>query len=122
MSGPVASVSMETLPPELRSRIEVVGGCWLWIGEIRKHDGRPIFLKDYAYRLTYEELRGPIPDGCVLHHRTCNQRLCVNPWHTRWGELWLAHDWTPSGSAEPDPSATGRPRAGRGGEARIQQK
>ncbi len=75
-------MTADALPPELRSRIEVSGECWIWIGEIRKSDGRPIFKKAYAYRLTYESLRGPIPDGLVLHHRTCKRKRCVNPWHT----------------------------------------
>ncbi len=74
---------LEILPPGLRSRIVISpSGCWLWIGEHRKRDNRAVFNKEYVYGILYERLIGPIPDGLVLHHRTCNNKPCVNPWHT----------------------------------------
>src|SRR4029077_16175248 len=70
------------LPDNIRQRLLVSDGCWFWTGEIRKRDGRAIFNKQYVYRILYELLRGPIPEGRVLHHRECNHKGCVNPWHT----------------------------------------
>ncbi len=69
-------------------------GCWLWTGWQRggnrswdrggpyggfRANGR----KDsgtYAHQFSYEYFIGPIPDGCVPHHK-CLTRLCVNPFH-----------------------------------------
>lgn len=60
-------------------------GCWKWTGY---HDpkgyGR---LRDEtgnhaAYRLVYEALVGPIPQGNVLDHM-CHNPACVNPEHLR---------------------------------------
>lgn len=57
--------------------------CWEWLGAITDrgygrvhHNGRP----RKAHRVTYELLRGPIPDGLVIDH-LCRNRLCVNPRH-----------------------------------------
>lgn len=58
-------------------------GCWLWrrstngvgYGKLQQ-DGR---LK-YAHRLSYELLRGPIPEGFTIDH-LCRIRCCVNPDH-----------------------------------------
>lgn len=33
-----------------------------------------------AHRVTYEMVRGPIPDGLVIDH-LCRVRGCINPWH-----------------------------------------
>lgn len=54
--------------------------CWRWKGRHRKEDGRPVLRKRYVYRLVYEDLHGPIPRGCGLHHR-CDRPWCVNPAH-----------------------------------------
>lgn len=60
------------------------GGCWLWTGPTGS--GRPRLMPErgqrdrLAYRLTYELLVRPIPQGVVLCHR-CDQPLCVNPAH-----------------------------------------
>jgi hypothetical protein len=73
-------------PPEDR------GPCWLWPGKLRDSDGRPHVtlgmddavrfgqLDAFAYRITYQALRGPIPEGLVLDH-LCRTPACVNPWH-----------------------------------------
>lgn len=60
------------------------GGCWLWIGS-RSSAGYGTFNRgdrayDYAHRLAYELLVGPIPAGLVLDH-LCRNRACVNPDH-----------------------------------------
>lgn len=35
------------------------------------------------HRATYEALVGAIPDAHDLHHHTCGNTGCANPWHTR---------------------------------------
>lgn len=57
-------------------------GCWLWMrGACRgygvlKSNG----VNRGAHSVSYEMLRGPIPDGLELDH-LCRQPLCVNPDH-----------------------------------------
>lgn len=58
-------------------------GCWLWVGATTK--GYGVFRDDndrnvLAYRYSYEQLRGPIPDGLTLDH-LCRVPACVNPDH-----------------------------------------
>ena len=35
----------------------------------------------YAHRVAYEAVNGPIPVGMQVDHRTCNRPSCVNPAH-----------------------------------------
>lgn len=56
--------------------------CWLVEtntkdGRRRVNDGE---RKVFAYRITYEELIAPLPDGLVPDH-LCRRPACVNPWH-----------------------------------------
>jgi hypothetical protein len=58
-------------------------GCWNWTGTVNgqgrgriTYEGRP----QYAYRVTYRVLVGPIPDGLLICHH-CDNPLCVNPEH-----------------------------------------
>lgn len=58
-------------------------GCWIWVGaRTGSGYGQAWFggRKMQAHRLTYEMMRGPIPDGMTLDH-LCRVRLCVNPAH-----------------------------------------
>lgn len=62
-------------------------GCWEWRGEHGKNGRARIakridghLYKKYAYRITYEALHGPIPDGLEACH-TCHTPSCVNPDH-----------------------------------------
>lgn len=57
-------------------------GCWLWTASTVDGYGR-IGWKgkmQYAHRLTYELLIGPIPQGLQLDH-LCRTRRCINPLH-----------------------------------------
>lgn len=63
-------------------------GCWRWTGSL-DHGGYSRFNIRHgeqvsAYRFSYEQLVGPIPDGLHLDHvaeRGCRHRDCVNPAH-----------------------------------------
>jgi hypothetical protein len=58
-------------------------GCWIWL---RSYGGNgygqcPSGGRNHnAHRAVYEELRGPVPNGCVLDHK-CRNPSCVNPDH-----------------------------------------
>ncbi len=58
-------------------------GCWLWMGSVR-HPGYGRFsikrVPVSAHRYSYEQHKGPIPEGLVLDH-LCRQPSCVNPDH-----------------------------------------
>jgi hypothetical protein len=62
-------------------------GCWIWTaskttggyGQIIVMRGKRGFPVP-AHRMSWELLRGPIPDGLCIDHR-CRNRACVNPDH-----------------------------------------
>ena len=58
-------------------------GCWEWQGVLSHHGyGRPWFegRRQFAHRVFFEAVRGPIPDGLQLDH-LCKNRRCVRPSH-----------------------------------------
>lgn len=57
-------------------------GCWLWVGKVDKDGYGTIHYGKYrrAHRLSYELLKGNIPEGLVIDH-LCRNRACVNPTH-----------------------------------------
>lgn len=69
---------------EMKMPLEVnidENGCWIANRKLVGGRVRSWSLKDFLYRLTYEALRGPIPEGHVLDHVVCNNPACNNPWH-----------------------------------------
>ncbi|MEU2393982.1 HNH endonuclease signature motif containing protein [Streptomyces sp. NPDC007369] len=59
------------------------GGCWEWTGHIMNSGYGRFWLdgeQQYAHRVAYEVLRGPIPAGLVIDH-LCRNRRCANPDH-----------------------------------------
>jgi hypothetical protein len=64
--------------PLLRGVITATG-CWEWTaGKTKAGYGR--LRKDYAHRIAYREMVGPIPEGMELDH-LCRNRACFNPAH-----------------------------------------
>lgn len=58
-------------------------GCWFWVRAINHFGYGRVTVgarQTMAHRLSYELLRGPVPDGLCLDH-LCRQRSCVNPDH-----------------------------------------
>lgn len=65
------------------SKVDKSGDCWLWTAFVHplgyglfKLDGR----MQRAHRVSYEIVKGPIPQGLVLDH-LCRVKHCVNPDH-----------------------------------------
>lgn len=59
------------------------GGCWQWTGYLMPNGYARISVngeRQYAHRVAYEAVLGPIPDGLVIDH-LCRNRGCVNPDH-----------------------------------------
>ena len=55
--------------------------CWLYDGCIDRN-GYGRATGGRVHRLTYEAIRGPIPEGLVIDH-LCNVKHCYNPFHMR---------------------------------------
>jgi hypothetical protein len=85
------------LEPKLWSKIDKngptpkyhseLGPCWIWTGARNNKGGANIRINHksfLAYRVIYELMVGPIPDGKEIDHICCNGHLgCVNPSHLR---------------------------------------
>jgi hypothetical protein len=65
--------------------------CWVWTGRLGPRrgggkDGRMNFrangrhVTKRAHRVSYEEFKGPIPEGLEVDH-TCVNSCCINPAH-----------------------------------------
>ena len=67
------------------SKVKIQEGCWIWLGGFFSATGRPAFSYRgqmvLAYRVAYELLVGPIPDGLTLDHIKCDNKRCVNGYH-----------------------------------------
>lgn len=63
--------------------LDLLTGCWLWKGAIRK-DGYGHFNLKYGsvfpHRFSYEYWNGKIPQGLQIDH-LCRNKNCVNPAH-----------------------------------------
>lgn len=76
---------LTSLPQRIRTKIAVNSetGCWEWLGcRTRTGYGRVWNGKrsDWAHRVVFRLLRGPVTDGRVLDH-LCRVHHCVNPEH-----------------------------------------
>lgn len=55
-------------------------GCWQYGDHLDEYGAFILGRQQYAHRVVYEILVGPIPEGFVIHHE-CEHRGCVNPQH-----------------------------------------
>lgn len=73
--------------PNLIEQYEAIGritrneyGCWLWQGALTGKGYGSLSSGRYAHRVSYEEFKGPIPQGYQVLH-TCDRKNCCNPDH-----------------------------------------
>lgn len=77
-----------TPTPEERfwPNVHITDGCWEWTGATTcgygtfSIGGRLTRYQQPSHRVSYQWLRGPIPEEFDLDH-LCRNRICVNPWH-----------------------------------------
>lgn len=67
------------------ARVVLDGDCLIWTGATDEHgygyvSGGRRGLMLQTHRVTYVELRGPIPVGLELDH-LCERPPCIAPWH-----------------------------------------
>lgn len=81
-SGTTEIIPMDPMSQFLRNTHKTET-CWLWTGYVSPENRGVINFKEgkkFAYRLGYELLVGPIPEGLTLDHLCVNPQ-CVNPDH-----------------------------------------
>lgn len=68
--------------PSVADLIDADGDCWEWKGYAAAGYATLSIKKKHvkAYRLVWEALVGPIPEGLVIDH-LCRNKMCVNPDH-----------------------------------------
>lgn len=65
----------------LKSRVLIVGKCWLWLGPLDRQGYVRVWYKGKntrAHIVTRELVFGPAPENTVLDH-TCRTRHCISP-------------------------------------------
>lgn len=75
---------MFTLPERFTSKyvVDPTTGCHVWTAA-KNRNGYGMFRDgrmQYAHRVAFAAVNGPIPDGKVIDHK-CNVPACVNPAH-----------------------------------------
>ena len=82
------------------ARVDTNGphGCWNWTGTTHVRCGYGMVSmgsaeagKAYAHRVSYQLVRGDIPEGVIIDHQ-CHNRKCVNPDHLRLSNLKLNNE------------------------------
>lgn len=77
----------------IKARVQLTpDGCWTWTGARDLRSGGYGMIRvncvdgartSRPHRVTWTILKGPIPDGLVIDHIVCGNRLCCNPDHLR---------------------------------------
>lgn len=109
------------LEDRLWSRVDKSGTCWEWQGPtsggygVIGAGGRKCPLIR-THRLSYELLKGPIPDGLEIDH-LCKNRRCCNPEHLEavtkaenLRRVWVNHTHCPRGHELPPKAPQGKRR------------
>lgn len=72
-------VHSSVVPEMERYEINLVTGCWLWLGYVNK-DGYARLDRENAHAIFYRIHVGPVVEGNDVDH-LCKRRNCVNPAH-----------------------------------------
>lgn len=78
----VSQMNKKTPEERFWGKVEKKEGCWEWVGSSSRGYGEMQWehkLKK-AHRISYELLKGKIPEGLEIDH-LCRNKLCVNPDH-----------------------------------------
>lgn len=66
---------------------KVPSGCWEWTARVDQKTKYGRFCYEgrerNAHRISYILFRGAIPEGLVVDHFVCDNRICVNPSHMK---------------------------------------
>ena len=83
---------MNNNPADIFKHIDMKNGdkeqCWTWKGKVNAKDGRPYFTinrsRRTAYGIVLELFTGEPPNNRQALH-SCDNHICCNPHHLRWG-------------------------------------
>lgn len=72
------------VPEKIKSKVEEVGGCWMWTGYSTRNRPHVRFKGGCTsgQRASYQIFVGPVPDDMAVTNE-CGNTMCVNPEHLR---------------------------------------
>lgn len=84
-SRPVPELSDKSLANFwIRVRVRLLSECWPWTGQVNGHGYGLIQINKghyFCHRVAYSIANCGIPENSEVIRHTCDNRLCVNPWH-----------------------------------------
>jgi len=103
---PIRDQTVEQRLTAIGFTVDTFSGCWEWNGRLTTDGYGVLSLKRAGlhevkvYRITYQLLVGRIPDGMILRHIVCANRMCCRPSHLALGEqVDNVHDMFNDGNA-----------------------